>query len=145
MNSDTIDGKETPDLVPYHIRMYYFFSRYGRPDHPYRRDLQKQLSLKDDGILFAHAQIDNDLKTRDMEEHHAGFMNICAAGETMTPLELATALEANTQRYAERRAARYRAVIEQLSPEGQPIVTDFAYQRIRPVTGSHSAVIHASA
>lgn len=143
-SSITIDGKATPDLVPYDIRMHYFFLRYGRPNHPYRMELQKQLSPKDDAILFAHAQIDNDLKTRDMEEHHAGFMSIGAGGETMTPLDLATALEANTQRYQERRAARYRAVIQQLSPEGQRIVADFAYERIRPVTGSHSAIIHAT-
>jgi len=140
----TIDGRATPDLVPYEVRMYYFFSRYGRPNHPYRTELQKQLLPKDDAILFAHAQIDNDLKTRDMEEHHAGFMSIGAGAETMTPLDLATALEANTQRYQERRAARYRAVIEQLSPEGQRIVTDFAYQRIKPMTVSHSAIIRAT-
>jgi hypothetical protein len=124
--------------------MHYFFLRYGRPNHPYRKELQKQLSPKEDAILFAHAQIDNELKTRDMEEHHAGFMSIGAGGETMTPLDLATALEANTRRYQERRAARYRAVIQQLSPEGQRIVTDFAHKRIRPVTGSHSAIIHAT-
>jgi hypothetical protein len=139
-----IDGKKTPELVPYHIRMYYFFSRYGRPGHPYRAELQKQLSRQDDAILFAQAQIDDDLKLRDMEEHQAGFMSICAGGQTMTPLELATALEANTQRYVDRRAARYRAVMDQLSPEGQRLVTDFTFQRIRPVTGSHSAIIHAT-
>ena len=115
----------------------------GRTIHT-TQDLQKQLLPKDDAILFAHAQIDNELKTRDMEEHHAGFMSIGAGAETMTPLDLATALEANTQRYQERRAARYRAVIGQLSPEGQRIVTDFAHQRIRPTSGSHSAIVHAT-
>jgi hypothetical protein len=140
----TINGKETPTLVPYHTRMKLFFMGYRRPGHFYRKELQKVLQAGDDAILFEYAQADVALRAAEHKEHVALAEEIGAQAESMTPLELANALEANTQDVQAKRAARYRAVIGRLSNSGQRIVTQFAFERIRPVIAMENLVLQAT-
>src|SRR5688572_13738169 len=48
-----INGRETPDLVPYHVRMQTFFLGYA--DGHFKRMLDTELSSADKAILDAYA------------------------------------------------------------------------------------------
>lgn len=139
-----INGRETPNLIPDHIRFDLFFSRYGRLNHPYRKILKQTLSPRDDKILLEHSQRHANIKIREEGNYETSYLAILASGQSMSPLELANAIEVNTQQLEATQTARFRAVVNRLSSQGQVIVKKFAYDRVRPSFSRESPVLTAT-
>lgn len=125
-----IDGKRTPELVPYQIRMQHFFDRYE--SGMFEQMLAPQLSAEDRVILaeFSKRHV-AELKAQEAA-YDAEWMTIGARASSMNAQEIAGAVKSATQRSENALAAVYRAVINRLSPEGRQLVVGFAFTHVRP-------------
>jgi hypothetical protein len=125
-----IDGKRTPELVPYQIRMQHFFDRYD--SGTFERMLAPALSAQDQAILATFSKS----HTAELKKHEAAFdaewMAIGARASSMSAQEIAGALKAATLRSESALAAVYRNAINSLSPGGRQRVLDFAFTHVRP-------------
>jgi hypothetical protein len=125
-----INGKQTPDLVPYWLRMRGFFDAYERI---FKAQLAPRLSAADVAVLNEYVQKQHATDRRKSSESQSKAQRgIEAQAKNMSAIEIAIALKAATDRNQAQQGATYRAVMRQLSVDGQKIVNDFAYANIRP-------------
>jgi hypothetical protein len=125
-----INGRETPELVPYHVRMQMFFHNF---EAHFKRSLEPELSEADLAILSKFAQRQHAIELKKSNEAlHEESRSISARARHMSAIEIASGMKSASDRALARQAAIYRAVIEQLSPESRKLVNDFAFTRIRP-------------
>lgn len=123
-----IDGKATPDLVPYAIRWKLFFYSYNR----YAAMLAGKISAEDSAILSGYSQIHADTAQRDSDERDKAFDQIMTRADSLDGVQLAVAFETTYQQSQEVARKRYDTLLSKLSPEGQRVVRAFAYAQIRP-------------
>ena len=137
-----IDGRQTPELVPYWLRMRGFFDAF---DVIFKPQLERQLSATDLAILseYAHNQFDLDKKLSN-EAHKKGERSVVLKAKNMSPGEIARALTAVTDRDRAQQAERYRTVINKLSEDGQKIVNDIAFTHVRPSFAIYDPAITAN-
>jgi hypothetical protein len=136
-----IDGRKDPHLVPCYIRMWEFFNGYAR----FRKELEPHLTTEDLAILDAFVQHRAEIMRKDEVESNDAWMAIGARAENMSAVEIADALTALTAKTEAKQAARYRAVLDQLTPTGRSAVNDLAYINIRPQVTIHDELAIARA
>ena len=127
-----INGKATPELVPFDLRMKLFFYRYGDSKRGYREDLSTKLSEQDDAILTSYAAEHSAALAADEEQFRLECIAVYERTPDMSAVEIATEIEAATHRSETRAAKRYREVLRRLSADGQRIVTNYTELRVRP-------------
>lgn len=125
-----INGKQTPELVPYQVRMQHFFHRYE--SGMFQAMLAPQLSAADQAILAEFSQRHGDELKKQAAAYDAEWMAIGARSAIMNAQEIAGAIRSATQRSENALATIYRGVINRLSPEGRQRVNDFAFIHVRP-------------
>lgn len=125
-----INGKETPELVPYHVRMQMFFHKYQHGF--FRQMLQSQLSAGDLAVLDTYAaRLGSELE-KHAKAYETEWMGIASRAKDMNASEIASAIKVATGKTEALQAAGYRAVLRQLTPAGQKVVSDFAFANVRP-------------
>jgi DNA-binding protein H-NS len=140
-----IDGKSTPELVPYAIRMRLFFSRYKRGSTGYQVQLKHRLSEVDLHVLAEYADKQkNEISLRNGRRSSA-YQRITENAESMSALEIASAYESTYQQFLGEEAQSYRSALAQLSSAGQVVVTQFAYEHIRPTISLENQIAIANA
>jgi hypothetical protein len=125
-----IDGKRTPELVPYQIRMQHFFARYESGQ--FEEMLAPQLSTEDRAILAHFSKLHSAELKKQQAAYDAEWLAIGARASSMNAQELAGALKAATLKSENAVTAMYRDAINSLSPEGRQRVLDFAFVHVRP-------------
>lgn len=125
-----INGKQTPELVPYQVRMQHFFHRYE--SGTFQAMLASQLSAADQAILAEFSQRHGDELKKQAAAYDAEWMALGARSSNMNAQEIAGAIRSATQRSENALAAIYRGVINRLSLEGRQRVNDFAFTHVRP-------------
>jgi hypothetical protein len=129
----TINGKETPHLVPFHVRMKLFFFRYERNGSGYLGDEAQNLSSADEQILSEYAQIHQAAIQGGEARYNEAYLLICATGSSLTAMQLATAIEQQTLKSQEEATQRYQSVLRRLTPKGRLAIERVTFERIRPV------------
>lgn len=125
-----INGKLHPDRVPYYFRMQIFFERFGT--HDYASRLAPVLSSSDLAVLTDYATQHAQAQKAEEAEHNSAWLTVADRAESMNAGELASALKGVASESENRQAARYRTLIAKLSPNGQTIVENFAFEHVRP-------------
>ena len=125
-----IDGKKTPELVPYHVRMQMFFHKYQQG--LFRSVLQSQLSPEDIRVLDEYAARMSSELRKHAQSYEEQWMSIAARAKDMNASEIASAIKLATNKSEAAQAAGYRQVLRQLTPAGQKVVSDFAFANVRP-------------
>jgi len=125
-----INGKETPDLVPYVVRMTHFFSRYAKG--AFKSELDPQLSAEDVAVLTEYASQHEKQLEADHESYRAAWTEIAARAQDMSAVDIASEMSRADESVEAAQSARFRSVIGRLSPSGQAMVTAFAFERVRP-------------
>lgn len=138
-----IDGNQTPELVPYHIRMQHFF--HGYAEGIFQRMLGTQLSAADHAILREFApRLPSEL-AKQAAMYDAEWMSIAARAASMDAREIAGAINAATLRAEAAQAALYRSIIDRLSARGRLAVNDFAFAVVRPQLSIEDPFVVANA
>jgi hypothetical protein len=128
--SRRINGREAPELVPYHVRMQMFFQSF---EALFKRSLESELSAADLAILSEFAQRQHSIELKNSADAlRKESRSISAQAEHMDAIEIASGMKAASDRAEARQVAAYRGVMRRLSPEGQKIVNDFAFAHVRP-------------
>lgn len=125
-----IDGKQTPELVPHHIRMQQFF--HGYEQGMYASMLAAELSSADQAMLKEFARKHREELQKANKIYEDDWLAIAAGAESMSSLEIATAVKAATDRSDARLTSLYQEAIGRLSPAGQGRVKEFAFINVRP-------------
>lgn len=123
-----INGRETPELIPYHVRMGAFFARFAS----YAPELQGQLSKADFDRLQQFAGSHETFRKQALDAELGAWQTIAARAEPMSAVEIATEMKQSETRSAAAATARYRGVLDGLTAEGRSIVDRFAFERVRP-------------
>lgn len=124
-----IDGKATPELVPYQVRMQHFFHGY---DQVFKNQLTSKLSPADLGVL-AEFSARHSAELRALESTaRKAWLQVEPLAKDMSAIEIAGAMKRESDRSEVQQASMYRKVIQQLSPQGQTVVNDFAFIHVRP-------------
>jgi len=125
-----IDGQETPELVPYHLRMRAFFTAF---EPVFKLQLASQLSASDLAILSEYAQRQHNAELRrSAQTFLKEEQNAKAQARHMSAIEIASALKSASDRNEARQSAVFRKVLGRLSAAGQKTVNDFAFAHVRP-------------
>lgn len=130
-HSTTIDGRKTPELVPFDRKARPLFDHYNRI---FRRALSLQLSAEDDALLSHFSDIHPKAREQDFRDDAVSQVAICAGAEQLSGIQIAETLAVHFQSSEDARIARYQGWIDQLSVDGRRIVRDFIDQNIKPIT-----------
>lgn len=125
-----IGGKQSPELVPHHIRMQQFF--HGYEQGTYASMLAPELSSTDQALLKEFARAHRAELQKAVKLYEDDWLAIAAVAEKMSALEIATAVKAATDRSDARLTTLYRNAVGRLSPAGQGRVNEFAFLNVRP-------------
>jgi hypothetical protein len=136
-----IDGKRTPELVPYHSRMNMFFGALP----VFEADLRRNLSAEDFAILKSFSDARDVPQKEDAAFAEAGWKEIASRAEGMNALEIAGEMKRLDQRIETKAAARYRRVLSSLSPQGQQFVERYAFEKVRPSLSVYDPLVIANA
>lgn len=141
-----IDGRQTPELVPYAVRMMHFFDLYIVGRGGLRGDLRESLTAEDEAILAHFAESEHaQVKQAHERQYTAAWLAIASRAKDMSAMEIAGEFKALQARFERDREASYRAVLAQLSEAGRRIVSDFAYARIKPMVAVEDPFVVANA
>lgn len=138
-----VDGKQTPELVPFSFRMQLFFDLFRSGS--FGSQLKPMLPPQDHTILAEFANENPQLLKKDERDYMNSWMRIGESAQSMNGVEIASAVQAATDEVQERQAARYRTVLGRLTPGGRQIVSDFAFARVRPQVSIENPLIVATA
>jgi len=141
----TIDGKKTPELVPYHIRMQHFFLRYKHASAGLQAEMKQLLSSEDETVLSIYADRHVEELKRDEMTYEKAWMDLASRAHGMDGISIASAIQTLTSELERSTDARYRTVLAKLSPAGQKAVNEFAFARIRPVIAAEDPIALATA
>jgi hypothetical protein len=125
-----INGKETPELVPYVVRMTHFFSRYARGT--FKSELDPQLSAEDVAVLTEYASRHEKQLEADHASYRTAWTEIGARAQHLSAVDIASEMSRADESVEAAQSARFRGVIGRLSPSGRATVTAFAFERVRP-------------
>jgi len=125
-----VDGRQNPDLVPYDMRMQAFFGMYN--DERIRQIFSSRLSSADLAVLDTFKARYQDTIQETVARRRKEREELEARAASMSAIEIAAAQKASTARERMIDATRHHGVMRQLSPEGQKIVNQWAYDNIRP-------------
>jgi hypothetical protein len=142
--SITIDGRQTPQLVPLNVKMMHFFIQFDAGPEALGKALG--LSHKDLAVLKTGRK-DRDPWMRSHEQWmDRRFVAICRGFTGEKPLQLASQLDELDQSNVDRMDSYYKAVLKKLSPDGEQRVRKYVEENIHPVmvTASNSALANAN-
>lgn len=125
-----IDGNQTPELVPYHIRMQHFFAGYQQG--MFANMLAAQLSPADHVVLKEFAGRHREELQKASDVYERDWLSIAAGAQSMSSREIASAVKAATDRSDARLTSLYREVVGRLSSAGRGLVNEFAFINVRP-------------
>lgn len=136
-----IDGRATPELIPYHVRMAAFFESF--PD--YAPQFRSQLIKADFDQLQRYASAHGAFQKQDGDRQLREWQEVAARAEPMSAVEIATELKQSSRRIEAVAAARYRATLDALSADGRAVIDRFIADRVRPNTSIEDPLVVAMA
>lgn len=98
----------------------------------YASMLAAELSSADQAMLKEFARKHREELQKANKLYEDDWLAIAADAESMSSLEIATAVKAATDRSDARLTSLYQEAIERLSPAGQGRVNEFAFLNVRP-------------
>lgn len=140
----TINGKETPELVPYEVRMQHFFYDYKRGTG-YQAELKSLLSAEDQAVLQEYSSKHVQALKKDEEDYLKTYLGIASRAKDMSAMEIAAEINKATANTEASQRARYRSVAGQLSAKGRQLVDDFAFKYVRPIVSLEDQTVVAQA
>jgi len=140
-----INGKETPELVPNHIRMGNFFDQYKQGTRDYQIRLRSLLSKEDQAVLGEYANQHRQMVKEGDDDYTRRYMEFASHAKDMSAMEIATAINKLTADYEARKNTRYQSVLNRLSEQGKKLVNDFAFDNVRPMFSIEDETVVANA
>ena len=125
-----IDGKQNPEQVPFFFRMQLLFERFQTHDDASR--LAPLVSSADLAVLTTYAAGHSEAQKVEEVVSKREWLAVADRAESMNAGELAVAMKDVSLASEKRQAARYRAVLDKLSPAGRTTVQKYAFEKVRP-------------
>lgn len=124
-----IDGRTSPQDVPYDVKYAHFFRRY---DSAHRYALGKDISASDDAILSNVSANEANWKAREHYKYQSDFVEICSNWQGKDAITIALETDRAASDSNGRRAAMYRDTLDSLSEHGRQSVVEFVEATVTP-------------
>lgn len=124
-----IDGRTSPQDVPYYMKYAHFFGRY---DSAHRYSLGNDISPSDDAILSNVSANVVNWRVQETYKYKSDFVEICSNWQGKDAITIALETDRAANDSNGRTAAMYRGTVDSLSEHGRQSVVEYVETTVTP-------------